>query len=148
MALITAHLLILLTYLPSILAAPSSGCGKPSFLPGITQYRFNLPSSGRSRSYSYHLPSTYNASHAYPLVLGFHGSSSIGAFFELDTKLSEARYSAEKIMVYPNGVEGSWAGPTYHTATTVEEDVQFVSDVLEDVKGRFCVDGERVFGVG
>lgn len=128
--------------------ASSSGCGKPAFLPGVTQYRFGLKSSGQDRSYSYHLPSSYDSNKAYPIVLGFHGSSSIGAFFELDTKMSEARYSGEKIMIYPNGEGGSWAGPTYHSGSSVGEDVQFVKDVIEDVKGRFCVDEQRVFGVG
>ncbi|KAH7074239.1 Alpha/Beta hydrolase protein [Paraphoma chrysanthemicola] len=125
----------------------STGCGKKPFLPGITQYR-GVKSSGKDRSYSFHLPSSYDASKAYPVVLGFHGSSSIGAFFELDTKMSQGRYSGEKIMVYPNGVGGSWAGPTYHTASTVAEDVQFVKDVIEDFKKQFCVDEANVFGAG
>jgi hypothetical protein len=125
----------------------SSGCDKPAFFSGVTQYRF-FKSSGKDRSYSFHLPSTYDANKAYPVVVGFHGSSSIGAFFELDTKMSEARYSGEKIMVYPNGLGGSWAGPTYHEDSTVAEDVQFVADVINDVKSKSCVDEEKVFGVG
>jgi poly(3-hydroxybutyrate) depolymerase len=123
------------------------GCGKKSFLPSITQYRF-LESSGKDRSYSFHLPSSYDANKPYAIVLGFHGSSSIGAFFELDTKLSQARYSSDKIMIYPNGVGGSWAGPTYHSGSTVAEDVQFVQDIINDVKGSFCVDERKIFGVG
>tara|TARA_R110002003_G_scaffold3_28_gene187 strand:+ start:4353 stop:4817 length:465 start_codon:yes stop_codon:yes gene_type:complete len=125
----------------------STGCGKKPFLPGLTQYR-GIKSSGKDRSYSYHLPSSYDANKAYPIVLGFHGSSSIGAFFELDTKMSQDRYRSDKIMVYPNGVGGSWAGPTYHTGSTVAEDVQFVGDVVEDIKNQFCVDEARVFGAG
>lgn len=71
-----------------------SGCGKTQILPGVTQYRFGLKSSGTDRSYSYHLPSDYDKDKQYPVVLGFHGSSSIGAFFEIDTKMSDAKYSA------------------------------------------------------
>jgi hypothetical protein len=62
-------------------------------LPGITTYH-SLKSSGRDRKYSVHLPSQYDKSKPYPLVLGFHGSSSIGLFFEVDTKMSESRFSA------------------------------------------------------
>lgn len=53
-------------------------------------------------------------------------------------------------MIYPNGIDGSWAGPSYHsnTSSTISEDIQFVSDLLVDVKGKFCVDEARVFGVG
>lgn len=62
--------------------------------------------------------------------------------------MSEVRYSGDKIMIYPNGVGGSWAGPTYHTGSSVQDDVQFVADVIGDVKSKFCVDERRVFGVG
>lgn len=51
-------------------------------------------------------------------------------------------------MVYPNGIEGSWAGPTYHNGSTVAEDVQFVEDLIADVKERVCVDDASVFAVG
>ncbi|KAH7397384.1 Alpha/Beta hydrolase protein [Pyrenochaeta sp. MPI-SDFR-AT-0127] len=126
----------------------SSGCGKPAFLPGITQFRFFLKSSGNDRSYSFHLPASYDPNKAYPVVLGFHGSSSIGTFFELDTKMSEKRYSENKIMIYPNGIQGSWAGPSYHKGSSVQQDVQFVADVINDVKNKFCIDEQKVFGVG
>jgi poly(3-hydroxybutyrate) depolymerase len=125
----------------------SSGCGKSSLFPGITQYRF-LKSSGKDRSYSYHVPSSYNVDKPYPVVVGFHGSTSIGAFFELDTKMSQERYSADKIMIYPNGIGGSWAGPSYHSGSTVAEDIAFVRDVIEDAKGRLCIDESKVFGAG
>ncbi|KAF2713837.1 carbohydrate esterase family 1 protein [Pleomassaria siparia CBS 279.74] len=126
----------------------ASGCGKMQFLTGVTQYRFGLKSSGIERSYSYHLPSDYEKNKQYPVVLGFHGSSSVGLFFELDTRMSEARYSGDKIMVYPNGIEGSWAGPTYHTKSTVAEDIQFVQDVIDDMKARVCVDDGKIYAVG
>ncbi|KAF1936264.1 hypothetical protein EJ02DRAFT_414324 [Clathrospora elynae] len=120
----------------------SSGCGKTAILPGL------LSSSGILRSYTYHLPASYDLNKAYPVVLGFHGSSSIGVFFEVDTKLDDARYSGNKIMVYPNGIDGSWAGPSYHTESTVRDDVQFVADVVADVERNFCVEEGRIFGVG
>lgn len=62
--------------------------------------------------------------------------------------MSEKRFSAEKIMVYPNGIGGSWAGPSYHKGSTVEEDVVFVTDLLADLEERVCVDVDRVYGVG
>jgi poly(3-hydroxybutyrate) depolymerase len=141
------HLIHALPQPNDVLTPRSTGCGKKPFLPGITQYRF-LKSSNKDRNYSYHLPSSYDADKQYPVVFGFHGSSSIGAFFELDTKMSQDRYSSDRIMIYPNGVSGSWAGPTYHDGSTVAEDVQFVKDAIDDIKGRFCVNEEKVFGAG
>jgi poly(3-hydroxybutyrate) depolymerase len=91
---------ILAASVAPVLAAPASvaarataGCGKTHLLAGITTYH-GLTSSGRDRKYSVHLPSGYDKSKPYPVVLGFHGSSSIGLFFEVDTKLSESRFSA------------------------------------------------------
>lgn len=74
-------------------ARATAGCGKVHLLPGVTTYH-GLTSSGRDRSYSIHLPSGYDKSKPYPVVLGFHGSSSVGLFFEVDTKMSESRFSA------------------------------------------------------
>ncbi|KAI1103261.1 Alpha/Beta hydrolase protein [Jackrogersella minutella] len=124
----------------------TTGCGKTHLLPNITTYH-GLTSSGRDRSYSIHLPANYSESTPYPVVLGFHGSSSIGLFFEADTKLSEARFSANKIMVYPNGIGGAWAGANY-SEVSVDEDLQFVSDLLSDVRGSYCVDDSRIFATG
>ncbi|ORY17494.1 carbohydrate esterase family 1 protein [Clohesyomyces aquaticus] len=126
----------------------TSGCGKSQFLPGVTQYRFGLKSAGKDRSYSYHLPSNYGKNKPYPVVIAFHGSSSIGLFLEADTRLSEAKFSGEKIIVYPNGLGGSWAGPSYHKDSTIDEDLQFVSDMVDDVNSMFCVDEKRVYATG
>jgi hypothetical protein len=72
----------------------ASGCGisHPIAGIGVTTYHA-LPSGDRTRSYSIHLPSGYNQTQEYPVVVGFHGSSSIGLFFEADTGLSLAKYS-------------------------------------------------------
>jgi poly(3-hydroxybutyrate) depolymerase len=151
-----ASALILLTHIVLAHAHPQhydsitrgrSGCGKEPLISDFVHLRF-IKSSGKDRSYSFHLPSSYDVNKPYPIVLGFHGSSSVGFFFETDTKIDETDYSGDKIMVYPNGEDGSWAGPTYHTKSTVAEDVQFVKDVIEDVKRNLCVDEANVFGVG
>ncbi|KAJ7790487.1 hypothetical protein B0H14DRAFT_3891165 [Mycena olivaceomarginata] len=52
----------------------------------------------RSRDYSIHLPSSYGATKAFPLVLCFHGSNSVGVLFEAG--LSGSKYSAEIYFVH------------------------------------------------
>ncbi|KAF2761463.1 hypothetical protein EJ05DRAFT_264925 [Pseudovirgaria hyperparasitica] len=130
----------------ALIRSASKGCGQSHFYLGVTQYR-GLQSGSRDRKYSIHLPIDYDANRAYPVVMGFHGSSSIGFFFEADSKMSEARFSGSKIMVYPTGADGNWAGPSYANAT-VGEDLQFIEDVLADVMGNFCVDERRVYATG
>ena len=50
-------------------------------------------------------------------------------------------------MVYPNGINGNWAGPSYHDGP-VEEDLKFVEDLLVRLKADFCVDESRIYGTG
>ncbi|XXH00558.1 hypothetical protein Hte_006906 [Hypoxylon texense] len=132
------------TAAPASAAAGTAGCGKSQPLSNV--YR-GLTSSGRIRTYSVHLPDDYSETTPYPVVIGFHGSSSIGLFFEADTKLSENRFSANKIMVYPDGVGGAWAGANY-SSVSVDEDLQFVTDLLADLRGEFCADDARIYATG
>ncbi|QLI73422.1 uncharacterized protein G6M90_00g094480 [Metarhizium brunneum] len=126
----------------------TSGCGKmhTAQVIGLPIYR-GIQSSGVHRSYSVHLPSQYDKHHEYPTILGFHGSSSIGLFFQADTKLDEARFTRDKIMVYPNGLGGAWAGANYSQAT-VDQDLQFVWDLLADLRQNFCIDSSRIYATG
>lgn len=124
----------------------TSGCGKTHILNAITKPRI-IKSTGETRSYGVHLPGNYDKDHQYPVIVGFHGSSSIGFFFEADTGLDNAKYTGDKIMVYPNGKGGAWAGANYSKAT-VGEDLQFVSDLLGDLRKNFCVDSARIYATG
>lgn len=83
------------TTMQDVAIRASTGCGKTQWPTDFTHYRFGLKSSGKDRSYSYHIPANYDQNKPYPVVIGFHGSSSIGLFLELDTKLSQSRYSAD-----------------------------------------------------
>ena len=124
----------------------TSGCGVSHILPGITQPRA-IQSSGTTRTYSIHTPSTYSPTTPYPLIIGYHGSSSIGLFLEADTRLDSAQYTGSKIVVYPDGVGGAWAGANY-SSTSVEEDLQFTWDMLADIRASYCVDSARIYATG
>lgn len=124
----------------------TSGCGKSHWFNGIPQIR-SIASSGVDRSYGIHLPSNYSEDDQYPTILGFHGSSSIGFFFEADTGLDSSNYTADKIMVYPNGLGGAWAGANYSNAS-VPEDLQFVWDILVDLRQNYCIDSARIYATG
>ncbi|KAK6984043.1 carbohydrate esterase family 1 protein [Favolaschia claudopus] len=132
-------------------ATGSPGCGTSHWFNGITQYHsVDVPTSANqteSRSYSIHLPSSYDAKKPYPVVLGFHGSSSIGLFFELDTGLSGGKYSNGTIMVYPSGLGGAWAGANYSTAS-IPQDLAFISTLLDELRNGWCVDDSRIYATG
>ena len=135
---------------PAAAAAPykgdTSGCGKTHILDGLTHPYF-ITSGGGSRSYGIHAPTTYSKDKQYPVIVGFHGSSSIGLFLEADTGLDAAEYTGDKIVVYPNGLGGAWAGANYSKAS-VEQDLQFVWDMLADLRRNYCVDSARIYATG
>jgi poly(3-hydroxybutyrate) depolymerase len=124
----------------------TSGCGVSHILNGITQYR-TIQSAGLSRSYGIHTPSNYSSTQQYPLIIGYHGSSSIGLFFEADTNLDSATYTGNKIVVYPNGVGGAWAGANY-SKTTLDQDLTFTWDMLADIRKNYCIDSARIYATG
>ncbi|QDS70705.1 hypothetical protein FKW77_001844 [Venturia effusa] len=116
----------------------------------------NITSNGVRRSYWVHTPKSYDDCKSYPIVLAFHGSSKLGNnldgfALEADTRLSlpmmPTKYSESKILVYPNGVGGTWAGPSYANAS-IAQDLQFVSDLLANLNDEFNIDPARVYATG
>lgn len=124
----------------------TTGCGKTHSFNGITQYR-DMTSGGVDRKYSIHVPSNYSENQQYPTILGFHGSGSIGFFFEADTLLDSEEYTGNKIVVYPDGLGGAWAGANYSEAS-VGEDLEFVWDLLADLRQNYCIDSARIYATG
>src|SRR6266550_6864087 len=130
---------------------PSSGCGKPApFAPGLSKNETII--SGRyERLYRIHLPSGYHSSTPQPLVLNFHGHGSTAATQEKLTKLSLLANQQDFIAVYPQGMIGpdhqsGWAtGPVWDPHVN---DVLFVSDLLNSLQTRLCIDPLRIYAMG
>lgn len=53
----------------------------------------------------------------------------------------------QKYFIYPNGVGGVWAGPTY-AEVSVEEDLRFVSDMIDDLRSKYSIDSNRIYAAG
>ncbi len=104
---------------PIYTGGDTSGCGEYHFITGLPIY-YDVQSGGVKRTYSVHAPDNYSKTTKYPLIVGFHGSDSIGLWFELDTGLDATKYTGDKIMVYPDRLGGAWAGANYSTATVAQ----------------------------
>ncbi|KUL88368.1 hypothetical protein ZTR_04887 [Talaromyces verruculosus] len=113
-------------------------------------------SSGRDRTYWVHEPDDFEDGQTYPAIIAFHGSSGIGFnidgfAMEADVRLSlpvvPTAYSSDRYFIYPDGVNGYWAGPTYANVS-VAEDLQFVSDLIADIKSKYSVDSSRLYATG
>jgi poly(3-hydroxybutyrate) depolymerase len=104
-------------------------------------------SSGMNRTYYVHVPQNYSSNDQHPAIVGFHGRGGTGLYFAADTRLSEAQFTGDSIMVYPDGVDRTWAGASY-SAVSVEQDLQFVWDVLAKVRSDYCVNSARLYATG
>jgi poly(3-hydroxybutyrate) depolymerase len=104
------------------------------------QYYFNL--DGYERNYIIHVPTGYDSSKEYPLVLTLHG---LGVPWTLAN--TERFYKRSDIMeyivVYPNGLEGGW-----NMAEGEEIELNFISSLIDTIKSNYSVDPDRVYVTG
>ena len=110
---------------------------------------------GRWRTFLTHLPTGYEVTKKYPLLLAFHGGSPIGyQSIQFQSRLSQKSDSAGFIVVYPEGVKfagnRTWnAGGCCAPATTLKiDDVGFVNTLLNNLNATLPVDTLRVYATG
>lgn len=106
-----------------------------------------VESGGKTRTYDIHLPNNYDEGHNYPTIIAFHGLNGTGEGLAKTTNMSHPRWSSDKIIVYPDGVERRWAGANY-SAVSITEDLNFVLALFADIRTDFSVDNNRVYAVG
>jgi polyhydroxybutyrate depolymerase len=115
----------------------------------------------RWRTYMTHLPTGYNPSNQYPLVLCFHGGQNGAQSAQLGwqavaymSNLSQKADTAGFIVVYPEGKvinnNRTWnAGGCCQPATTNNiDDVGFVSHLIDTLINNYSVDSLRVYASG
>ncbi len=124
-------------------ARRSSGCGSPAG--DLSPRSVTLRVGAAERTYFLSLPQTYDANTPYPLVVGFHGSSSSGARFRNHLALEELAHGSA-IFVYPDGLDVG-GGSGWHLKSN-GRDVALFDAVLKDVEAGYCVDEKSLFAVG
>jgi poly(3-hydroxybutyrate) depolymerase len=115
------------------------GCSKPATETPNQWVESMVMTSGANRPYSVRLPTGYDQTRAYPVVMLLHGCSS-----GTNNVPMEKVTGADAILVRGTG---SAANTCWDTGAT-GPDVAFFDDMVKDVKARFCADEHRVFIVG
>lgn len=103
---------------------------------------------GRERSYLLYVPTTVDATKSTPLVLTFHGANGSGASI-----MGRFRAVADRegfLVCCPDGVNKRWnAGPAEEVrATGGADDVNFVSELIEEIARLHRLDRRRVYACG
>lgn len=147
-------------FLAALLAAvrplAAEECGlKQAARPAAADALRKLTVGGRERSYLVHVPPSYDAAQAAPVVLILHGAGTNAAitvgFTGLNAKSDEAGF----IAVYPNGTGVGDVLLTWNSGGLPEvisrgkpDDVAFLRAVLDEVAATYHVDARRIHATG
>ncbi|MGD2130359.1 MAG: PHB depolymerase family esterase [Lysobacterales bacterium] len=113
--------------------------------------RHTLESEGVEREYVLYVPRAYTPKSAMPLVLDLHGSgSNPGQELELDGLATAAERRGFAVVLpvalrpMPKGGQ-TWNVPMDQR---FPDDIEFLSDVLDDVPDHLCIDRHRIYITG
>jgi polyhydroxybutyrate depolymerase len=123
------------------------------------RYEIRLRHGGRDRMALVHVPRSWDAATAAPMVLALHGGGG-GAIHQADDSnygLISKADQAGFIAVFPNGIGPARSGmlATWNAGDCCArardenvDDVGFLRRVIEDVKQRIRIDAARVYAIG
>lgn len=124
----------------TVLIAPLLwGCPEPD--PGTKSFDHR----GFTRSYKVTVPSTYTPDEPPPVVVALHGLASNARDFDATTEFSAMAERYGFIAVFPEALASVWHFPDYNVE---QDDVRFVSRVVDAVAAEYAVDLDRIYLVG
>lgn len=117
-----------------------------------------LSVDGRARTLIVHVPTGYGG-HAVPLVLNMHGSGSSALEQEHFTGMDATADADAFLVVYPQGAIRARSGFDWNVPHVplaggaavpagAADDLSFLTQVVDMLKHRFCVDSTRIFATG
>ena len=112
-------------------------------VPGPTVSKESLSVDGKQRAYTLSVPSSYDKSKSYALVLSFHGDGGDGASYR-GYHTFEAASGDRAIVAYPDGLNKTWN----ITSINNNGDVAFVQALIEALAGKYSIDKARVLADG
>ena len=132
------------TQLPDQKAVPSSGCGRTQVL-SVKEKKTFLDDS--NRWYLLSTPLTHDGDTPLPLVVDFHGWTEGAA---IHSKLGDLATTGDEegfIVVQPEGtdVPVRWG---FGTDPKINTDLEFVTELLDELEAKLCVDRSRVYATG
>jgi polyhydroxybutyrate depolymerase len=90
------------------------------------------------RTYELRLPADYDGSEPKPLLLAFHGNPDNAIAFEGRIGLTDPATTRGAIVVYPDGLQGTW-GPW---------DIPFADALIEHLTDGLSIDSDRIYITG
>jgi polyhydroxybutyrate depolymerase len=132
--------------LETVAAHPSPGCSAGSH-PELTLVKQTISVNGTPRWYLISTPPDQRSSDPAALVLDFHGLDEGAALEATTSQFGPFGQAHGFIAAFP---EGTGNPLSWDTATTAPSnpDLQFVSDLLDNIEATQCVDETRIYATG
>jgi polyhydroxybutyrate depolymerase len=105
------------------------------------------------RTYKLHIPTSYNGSSPFPLVIALHGGGHTADTMEYITNFSQKADASNFIVVYPNGRKfgvQTWnAGTCCGNSVTFNiDDVGFIVKMIDSLKTNYNIDTNKIYVTG
>jgi polyhydroxybutyrate depolymerase len=137
---------------------PTTGCGQASPITAGSSANVTIASNpavsggSRTRVYRVHVPRSYNMNRSQAVVLAFHGYSGSAGGEDQASGFTPLADQQDFIAVYPQGLPDEPSGkPFWASVGPIDlgiDDLLFVSNVLNDLQKKFCVDPQRIYASG
>ncbi|HSO37852.1 MAG TPA: PHB depolymerase family esterase [Labilithrix sp.] len=128
----------------SVPTVPKGSCGAASpakgFLPSLS-----VKVGNATRTYALTVPSGYDGTKLYPIVVGFHGDGGNGAGYRASFPI-EAQAPQGAIFAWPNGTNNN-SGHSFDQAHDPPNnaDVAFFDAMVAAIAATYCADKKRVY---
>jgi len=101
------------------------------------------------REYIVHLPTSYSPEKKLPLVLIFHGGGGNARQMQGYMGMDKIADASNFICVYPQGINKQWNdGREFKESISANDDVLFISVLLDSLVKQYAVDKSRIFSTG
>ncbi len=108
-------------------------------------------SSGKKRPYLLHVPKTYRGDRPAPLVICLHGLAEWPAHLMRLSRWNRLADESGFLVVYPSGsgFPLRWhCNGRFSKAEQAEQDVRFISDLIDQLKKEYRIDENRIYASG
>jgi polyhydroxybutyrate depolymerase len=106
-----------------------------------------LPHQGIQRSYILYTPAAAKTS-LLPLVIGLHGGRTNPERFAKTTQFNQLADREDFIVAYPVGVDSNWNDGRNSATLPAQDDVGFISALIDDVQRMRKIDRRRIYATG
>jgi predicted esterase len=125
---------------PLSLPTTSSGCGMAATPSPMSGDMKSVDVGGTKRTFVLYVPSGYDPTRAYPIVVLFHGIGATGA--DMAAYIQMQDYSnGDAIVAFPDGDGGQWD-------LSGDKDLLFFDAMTKSLEDTLCVNQQRIFALG